>query len=142
MKTLLFLCILFPSIVFADSEIVFTNPAALYLEVQKGATCKKLYTLQTEKLQVMGNIIINLEKENATSTEQLSVLGKKFDLLSGLKTKQDATIDDLTTLIDTQKKGYEEIIKESQPSFWAKVKNNMLWIGIGFILGVVTTIAQ
>lgn len=140
MRILIFLCILFPSIVFAESEITFIAPDVLYIEVQKGINCQKQFTLQTEKLRVMEDLVLTLEKENAISTEQIGVLDKKVNLLSELKTKNESSIVDLTNLIQVQKEGYEELLKKCKPSFWQKVKNNMLWIGVGFISGTVTAI--
>lgn len=139
MKKLILFLILFPSIVFAESEITFTAPGTLYTEVQKGISCQKQFILQAEKLQIAEDIVLNLEKENAASIEQLEIFNKKINALSELKNKQDSSIGDLTNLLQTQKEGYEKIIKNSQPSFWGKVKNNTLWASIGFIAGTVTT---
>lgn len=142
MKILIFLFILIPSIAFAEQEIVFTTPDTLYTAVQRGSICQKQFSLQTEKLQVVESLVLTLEKENSVYVEQITILDKKIGGLTSFITKQDSTILDLTNLLQTQKEGYEDLINLQKPTFLQKLKDSTLMVGIGFILGVVATIAQ
>lgn len=137
---LLFLLIIIPSVAFSEEEIVFSEPGILYIELQKGIVCQSRFSLLTEKVVLLEDMIKKFEEDESISTKQIETLSKKIVTLWDLQLVQDSTITELTKLVQTQKEGYEKIIKMQKPSFFQKLKNNALMMGTGFILGVLVTV--
>lgn len=79
-----------------------------------------------DEINVLKEEVINCEKKNEESAQQLSLCN-------------DAK-DNITKLLDSQKESYEKIIKESQPSFLKKLGIAGGGAAVGILIGIIIVI--
>lgn len=80
-----------------------------------------------EEINVLKEEVVNCEKKNDESTQQLSLCNEAKD--------------NITNLLDSQKESYEKIIKESQPSFFKKLGIAGGGAVVGILIGIIIAVA-
>ena len=85
------------------------------------------FSKMEEEINVLKEEVINCEKKNDESTQQLSLCNEAKD--------------NITNLLDSQKESYEKIIKESQPSFFKKLGIAGSGVAVGILIGIIIVVA-
>ena len=85
------------------------------------------FSKMEEEINVLKEEVINCEKKNDESTQQLSLCNEAKD--------------NITNLLGSQKESYEKIIKESQPSFFKKLGIAGSGVAVGILIGIIIVVA-
>jgi hypothetical protein len=85
------------------------------------------FSKMEEEINVLKEEVINCEKKNDESAQQLSLCNEAKD--------------NITNLLDSQKESYEKIIKESQPSFFKKLGIAGGGTVVGILIGIIIAVA-
>ena len=137
MVSLLFIGIV--SNTYAEETLIFLEPDKVYETIQERNQCNQLLNKETEKYGALAEQMFLLEEQMAVQEQQCINIKEHMKILDDLSIRQTRALQDMQQLMELQKKGYEDIIKTSKPSFWEEVKKGATYIliGIGFGIGII-----
>ena len=141
LRALIFLAILILSLIVgkvshATEQIVFTDTKQLYMDLQQYQQCKDLTLAQDKELTNKDSKISNYASEARLLVEMNNIAKEQVTAHKSLVASQDENINRLKHIIDIQKNGYEKVIEASKPSFFEQLKNNIVFIAVGVVIGI------
>ena len=119
-----------------EDKIVFDNIGQVYSSLYQLELCEEETKLLENKISQLEKNVIVLETENTLLEEQIDVLITKDLELSKVCEEQDIALKNMTNIIEMQKKGYEEVLKASKPTFFERLKEGVLFLGTGILIGI------
>lgn len=120
----------------AEDTLVFIDMDSVYKTLQENNQCILMIEKERQKGYQLQLNYDSLNEQVTILDKQKEFLNIQLDTLEKLSHRQSTALSDTLSLVDSQKKGYEEIIKASKPSFFDEVKKGSMFMLIGVVIGV------
>ena len=121
---------------YASEKIVVNDIAQIAIDLQKYQLLVEKEEVYILKVKNLHEINLNLENNTNLMIKQNDILKERIELLDKYTTQQDAVLDNFIGMAEKQKKMYEMILEEKDPSFFEKLQDSFGKIGIGIVVGI------
>lgn len=120
----------------ASNEIIFSDINKVTTDLQMCKIIEEENIILKENKLLLSSEVVNIEQTNKILIEQNKISIQRIQLLENYSEVQTTVLNNFEQLFGVQQDMYEQVIESVRPSFLEKVKEGMMMLGTGIVIGI------